>query len=218
MLPIVAAGQKTLGCSDSPWHGRLFSMSNQRKILDLPVRWWCRDDSDELLPCAMTSGGNVGNFIIQSFPLFFSRSPLAGMRRKPMIPGDFHQYKIRFEPICFSIFTCVYNLCSFFSPHVIGWKAVRGARNNSCRTLCAGTAGDFEGTRARREAPQCQKCRYKSSRCRFMGDRLSYDKQTLRSRRIQGASRPLSSLLCSPFCQNASFSSSYCNTFTYISF
>lgn len=76
MLPIVAAGQKTLGWSDSPWHRRLFSMSNQRKILDLPGRWWCRDDSDELLPCAMTSGGNVGNFIIQSFPLFSPKSDL----------------------------------------------------------------------------------------------------------------------------------------------
>lgn len=80
MLLIVAAGQKTLGCSDSPWHRRLFSMSNQRKILDLPARWWCRNDSDELLPCAMTSGGNVGSFIIQSFPPFSPESDLFWQR------------------------------------------------------------------------------------------------------------------------------------------
>lgn len=31
-----------------------------------------------------------------------------------MIPGDFHQYKIRFEPLGFSIFTCTYILFSIF--------------------------------------------------------------------------------------------------------
>lgn len=178
MLPIVAAGQKTLGWSDSPWHRRLFSMSNQRKILDLPGRWWCRDDSDELLPCAMTSGGNVGNFIIQSFPLFSPDSYLfwQGRGGSRWFWVTYINIKSGLRHFFFSIFTCIYNLFSCFLLIWLNGTLHEERGNNIFRTLCAGTVGDFEGTQARWETLQCQKCKYKSSQCRFIGDRLSYDR------------------------------------------
>lgn len=44
------------------------------------------------------SGGDVGNFIIQSFPSFFLTPILFGRKeQKRIIPGDFNLYKIRFE-------------------------------------------------------------------------------------------------------------------------
>lgn len=71
-FPLLLQTKRRLAGLTLPGIARLFSTSNQGKILDLPGRWWCREDSDELLPCAMTSGGNVGNFIIQSSPPPFS--------------------------------------------------------------------------------------------------------------------------------------------------
>lgn len=137
---VVAAGQKTLGWSDSGWHRRLFSMSNQRKILDLPGRWWCRDDSDELLACAMTSGGNVGNFIIQSFPLFPPQSDLfwQGAGRRRWLWVTFINIKLALS-VFYLTFTCIRNLFVFF---LLVWHD---------GTLCAGTLGNSEGTPARRE-------------------------------------------------------------------
>lgn len=79
-FPLLLQTKRRLAGLTLPGTARLFSMSNQGKILDLPGRWWCRDDSDELLPCAMTSGGNVGNFIIQSFPPFSPESDLFWQR------------------------------------------------------------------------------------------------------------------------------------------
>lgn len=93
-----------------------------------------------------------------------------------MIPSDFHQYKIRLETFFFFDLYMHISFIFMFPPHLIEWNAARIARNNIFRTLCAGTVGDFEGTQARWETLQCQKCKYKSSQCRFIGDRLSYDR------------------------------------------
>lgn len=177
MLPIiVAAGQKTLGWSDSPWQRRLFSMSNQRKILDLPGRWWCRDDSDELLPCAMTSGGNAGNFIIQSFPLFSPESDLFWQWRGGSwwFLVTFINIKSGLSHFVFSIFTCIYYVLILYFFSSSDWME-RCTRSEK-RHLQDTSHRDFEGTHARRETLQCQNCRYKSSQCRFIGDRLSYDR------------------------------------------
>lgn len=155
-FPLLLQTKRRLAGLTLPGIARLFSMSNQGKILDLPGRWWCRDDSDELLPCAMTSGGNVGNFIIQSFPPFFSRvrSVLAAGWRKPMIPGDFHQHKIRFEPLGFSIFCMHIDFIFKFSPRRIRGNAARGTRNafSDTRRRDGGGLRRYTSTRRRHSA------------------------------------------------------------------
>lgn len=76
-----------------------------------------------------------------------------------MIPGDFHQYKIRSEPLGFSIF-CMHVDFIFNFFLLVGFEGTpHGEPETPSVTLDAGTAGDFEGTQAREgDTLQCQKC------------------------------------------------------------
>lgn len=164
MLPIVAAGQKTLGWSDSPWHRRLFSMSNQGKILDLPGRWWCRDDSDELLPCAMTSGGNVGNFIIQSFPPFSPESDLfwQGGGGSRWFQVTFINIKSGLSHLVFRYLHAHIFYFQFFSSSDSTERRTRNQKHLQ-GTSRRDTGGLWRYTSTQGDTLQCQKCWYKSS-------------------------------------------------------
>lgn len=133
------------------------------------------------------SGGDVGNFIIQSFPPFFLTPILFGRKeRKLMIPSDFNRYKIRFEAVGCFLF---WNFDKSSLSHLILTNKVQELE------LEATPFGDFKQgqweisrcTSTQREAPP-QKFSYKSFQRAFMGHRLSYDRYRRRSRRVQGAS------------------------------